>query len=180
MNMMQKMSLLVLAVCAAGAVSTAARADDKSWGTASAKVTVNAAQEWTIAKKRDGVMNMAPDGFPTIAAAGGNPTGRHPMFTISNKSQTAGVFFIKGSGASLGDDQYIYMVNDDDATKKGKMKALTGTAAVLPWDGKAKAWKGPSVAAGTSQDITLAYWSDSAAVPAGKYTVTIELVAPSA
>jgi len=180
MNMMQKMSLLALAVCAAGAVSTVARADDKSWGTASAKVTVNAAQEWTIAKKQDGVLNIAKNGIPTAAAAGGNAKGQWPMFTVSNKSQADGVFYIKGSGASLGTDQYIYMVNDDDATKTSRMDPYEGTSDTdLPWDSTVVAWKGPSVAAGASQDISLATLTSSATVPPGSYTITVELVAPS-
>ncbi|EPF0317392.1 hypothetical protein ACSN7O_004829 [Enterobacter chuandaensis] len=179
MNMMQKMSLLALAVCAAGAVSTAARADDKSWGTASAKVTVNAAQEWTIAKKQDGVMNLKADGGRTIDAYGGNAAGQWPMFTISNKTQTDGVFYIKGSGASLGSDHSIYMVNDDDATKTSRMDPVVSDKR-FPWDGTVVAWKGPSVKAGESLDIAMHTLSNrSAAVPPGKYTITVELVAPS-
>ncbi|EPF0317373.1 hypothetical protein ACSN7O_004806 [Enterobacter chuandaensis] len=181
MNMMQKMSLLALAVCAAGAVSTAARADDKSWGTASAKVTVNAAQEWTIAKKQDGVLNIDPkDGIPGSKANGGNAPGQFPMFTISNKTQTAGVFYIKGSGASLGSDHSIYMVNDDDATKTSRMDPYEGTSDTgFSWDGTAVAWKGPSVKAGESLDIAMRTLTSSAKVPAGKYTITVELFAPS-
>ncbi|EPF0317397.1 hypothetical protein ACSN7O_004836 [Enterobacter chuandaensis] len=178
MNMMQKMSLLALAVCAAGAVSTTARADDKSWGTASAKVTVNAAQEWTIAKKQDGVLNLTSGGIPTTGAHDGNAAGQLPMFTISNKTQTDGVFYLKGSGASLGSGNYIYMVNDEDATKKSYVKAYNGDT-VLGWDETAVAWKGPSVKAGASQDINLSPMTNSEKVPPGKYTVTIELFAPS-
>ncbi|EPF0317293.1 hypothetical protein ACSN7O_004704, partial [Enterobacter chuandaensis] len=180
MNMMRKMSLLALAVCAAGAVSTAAHADDKSWGTASAKVTVNAAQEWTIAKKQDGVMNLTSSGIPSVSAQGGNAAGQRPMFTISNKTQTAGVFYIKGNGDSLGSENYIYMVNDEDATKKTYLQVFKGTSDYgLTWDETAVAWRGPSVTAGASQDISLATKATSEKVPAGKYTVTLELFAPS-
>ncbi|EPF0317329.1 hypothetical protein ACSN7O_004746 [Enterobacter chuandaensis] len=178
MNMMQKMSLLALAVCAAGAVSTAARADDKSWGTASAKVTVNAAQEWTIAKKQDGVMNLTSGGIPSIKANGGNAAGQYPMFTVSNKTQTASEFYIKGSGDSLGSDNKIYMVNDEDATKKSFVRVYYGDLA-LTWDETAKAWKGPTIPAGISVDILLSPTVNSAAVPPGKYTVTLELLTSS-
>ncbi|EPF0317374.1 hypothetical protein ACSN7O_004807, partial [Enterobacter chuandaensis] len=122
--------------------------------------------------------NIAKNGIPTAAAAGGNAKGQWPMFTVSNKSQADGVFYIKGSGASLGTDQYIYMVNDDDATKTSWMKVAVGNDD-LPWDETAKAWKGPSVTAGASQDLTMFSMTSSAAVPPGKYTVTLELFAPS-
>ncbi|EPF0317408.1 hypothetical protein ACSN7O_004848 [Enterobacter chuandaensis] len=178
MNMMQKMSLLALAVCAAGAVSTTARADDKSWGTASAKVTVNAAQEWTIAKKQDGVFNINDDGIASVYAHGGNAKGQYPIFTISNKTQTASEFYITGSGNSLDSNGNIMMVNNDDATKKTKLDPFIN-ASKMSWDSTAKKWKGSSVAAGASQDISLRSMTDSAPAPAGEYTVSIELFAPS-
>ena len=58
MNMMSKLSLVVLAMCAATSV---AHAEDKSYGTATAKVTLNAAQEWAIEKVSDGEINLNKD-----------------------------------------------------------------------------------------------------------------------
>ncbi|EPF0317418.1 hypothetical protein ACSN7O_004863, partial [Enterobacter chuandaensis] len=124
--------------------------------------------------------NILSDGIPSIKAYGGNAAGQYPMFTISNKTQADGVFYIKGSGASLGTDQKIYMVNDEDATKKSYVKAYVDTGdTALSWDGTANAWKGPSVTAGASQDISLSPMTTSEKVPPGKYTVTIELLTPS-
>jgi len=182
MNMMRKMSLLALAVCAAGAVSTAAHADDKSWGTASAKVTINAAQEWTIAKKQDGELNIDPStGGAVSRAAGGNAAGQWPAFTISNKTQADGVFYIKGSGTSLGTNNDIYMVNNADATKKALVKAYTSddSSSALTWDGTALKWKGPSVKAGENQDVILTTVASTGKVSPGEYTVSIELFVPS-
>ncbi|EPF0317241.1 hypothetical protein ACSN7O_004642 [Enterobacter chuandaensis] len=184
MNMMRKMSLLALAVCAAGAVSTTARADDKSWGKASAKVTVNAAQEWTIEKVNDGSFNIGTDGKLTDGAAGGNAAGQFPQFKISNKSQAGSYYYIAGNGTSAASNGKILMINDDaaaeDPNKRAYLKAFVDNTA-LTWDSTASKWKSPAeLAAGTSEVISFKPQSDTVAVPAGSYTMTVELFMPSA
>ncbi|EPF0317375.1 hypothetical protein ACSN7O_004808 [Enterobacter chuandaensis] len=180
MNMMQKMSLLALAVCAAGAVSTVARADDKSWGTASAKVTVNAAQEWKIEKVNDGSFNIGTDGKLTDGAAGGNAAGVHPEFKVTNNSQAAGVFYIQGNGSSLDPNNNIMVYNDEDATKRFKViPKYTADSSIVQWDGTKNKYKGNSLAAGGSVNFAMYLKTDAKDITPGSYTVTLELFAPS-
>ncbi|EPF0317365.1 hypothetical protein ACSN7O_004797 [Enterobacter chuandaensis] len=182
MNMMQKMSLLALAVCAAGAVSTVARADDKSWGTASAKVTVNAAQEWKIEKVKDGIINLEKDNHYTnysdnVTKMGGVNT----TFKITNGTQTAGKYYITGSGDSASSDGSIYMVKDDDATTKIKLKPYMGDGTqYFEWVNDANKYRTRTdVAANGTQEFTIAPIGDQTLTP-GSYTMTLELFTPAA
>ncbi len=173
MKMMSKLSLMALAMCVA---TTAAHAGTKSYGTATAKLKVNAAQEWKIEKVGDGEINLNSEGKL-------GSTVSRITFKVKNGSTTASKYYIAGSGTSLGNDGTIYAINDNDATKKITMLPATAAARdVFDWDGTESKYRSKTeVAAGTEDKFILGLSEDiatRASVP-GSYTATIELFAPS-
>lgn len=176
MSMTKKMSLVALAVCV---VSTAAHAEDKSWGTATASVKINAMQEWGITKVKDGNLYLNKNG--TLSGVG--PNRSKPEFRVVNNSATASKYYIAGAGASHTDNGDIMVVNDDDATIKYKVKPYDLSGNKFVWDSTAIKFRSVAeVAAGESQDFRLSTSTSlpSHSVPPGNYTVSVELFVPTA
>lgn len=170
MKMMSKLSLVALAMCAA---STAVHAEDKSYGTASAKVTVNAMQEWKIEKVSDGVINLKTDGkFKNY--------GANTAFKVTNSTATASKYYITGSGASAGTDGVIYSVNDGDATKKFQVGPVNSNGDGFTLDTATKKYQSISeVANGASDEFKLNVTTNATVLTPGSYTTTVELFVPS-
>lgn len=168
MSMMKKMSLVALAVCA---VSTAAHAEVKSWGTATASVKVNAMQEWGIAKVRDGNLYLDKDND----VVGLGPNKIQVEFKVVNNSATASKYYIAGAGASYSDKPEIFVVKDDDATMKYRVMP-----AGFKWDSTAKKYLSPAeLGAGESRNFTFSRYADNSVVAPGNYTVSVELFVPT-
>ncbi len=167
--MMSKLSLMALAMCVA---TTAAHAGNKSYGTATAKLKVNAMQEWKIEKVGDGEMYLNSE-----SKAGNTVT--HMTFNVKNGTATASKYYVTGSGTSLGSDGTIYAVNDDDATTKIMLRPRpVGGATNFDWDSTEIKYRNLNeVAAGAEEKFALI--TDNAALTPGSYTATIELFAPS-
>lgn len=174
MKMMSKLSLVALAMCAATSV---AHAEDKSYGTASAKMIVNAMQEWKIEKVQDG--NFYVDSNNTFVA-NSSTGGKFASFKVSNLTNTAARYSITGSGASVGTDGTMYMVKDDDNSLiKIKPAVKTGeSTGNFSWNGdSAKYVSFNEVAANSTDEFYIYPVPDT--IPVGSYTATVELFAPA-
>ncbi|EPF0317384.1 hypothetical protein ACSN7O_004821 [Enterobacter chuandaensis] len=176
MKMMQKMSLLALAACAAGAVvSTPAKAEDRSWGTAGAKVTVNALQAWKIEKAQEGDVKLNDAGRIDAAAT-------LVTFKITNGMDTASSYSIAPSGSSAdGDGKFVaYATDDGDVSETFSIVPEEGTE-LLAFDGTAKKYRAnTSVTAGGSQTVRFRVADTAKVISPGDYTVSVELFTPAA
>ncbi|WP_129544117.1 hypothetical protein [Serratia sp. 1D1416] len=174
MKMMSKLSLVALALCAA---STAVHAEDKSYGTATAKMTVNAMQEWKIEKVQDG--NFFVDSGNALVA-NSISGGKFAQFKVSNLTNTAAKYSITGVGTSVSDDGDMYMVNDADNSKiKIKPAKVVGKSTQnFSWNSDSNKYVSVNDVAANSSDEFYIYPVPNV-IPVGSYTTTVELFAPS-
>lgn len=174
MSTMKKMSLVALAVCA---VSTAAHAEEKSFGTATASLKVNAMQEWAIVKVKDGNLYIDKDGKASTIGS----DVAFPEFKVVNNSATASKYYIAGAGASNTDNGDIMAVNNDDATLKIKVKPYDPiTKKSFEWVSAANKYRSlAEVAEGESNNFKLAVANKNTIITPGNYTVSVELFAPT-
>ncbi|EPF0317242.1 hypothetical protein ACSN7O_004643 [Enterobacter chuandaensis] len=128
------------------------------------------------------MLNIDASGHLTTLPTSGHREGLWPVLKITNLTGTAGEFYLAGSGSSQGEDGNILMVNTDaamdDPEHRTYLVAFAGDSR-LTWIAVAKKWRGPFIAAGTAQDITLIPVADSPPTPAGTYTIALELFTPA-
>lgn len=168
MKMMNKLSMLALAMCAA---STMVHAEEKSYGTATAKTTVNATQEWKIETVSDGVINLNKDGkFDSY--------GTFATFKVINNTATASNYYLTGRGTAqtiVASRPGLSSVDEIGLVPYG----VNGDKFI--YDGHGKYPSPSQVAAGASYEfqLKLTDHEKSRTLTPESYNVLVELFAPS-
>jgi len=167
----KKLGLIALAICA---TSTVAHAGDslRSYGTASAKVTLQATHAWKIEKKSDVSEKLDVDGHLADSQ-------KLASFDIKNLTTAAGDYTISPVGTSADSEGKFVAYKTGELSTTFAIKPVVD-GSELPFNDTLKSYGSlTNVGAGETQTVDFVVASESATISPGEYNVQLELYAPS-